>query len=262
MCLDALHGRDKHSTQKKGPLNWCEMGYLQTALVPSTVCLGRPNQCHAGWTILQSNPDCRLRHFYSKGLTITQSTTVMEAEAQEVDTKNDNKLVNWGCCPEVLNVGANVFLGLQHQRLQNKVNNAPGLKVVKCHSCSRSMLVKNCFVEMSVNLENEKDGKVFSITAFPKVLTAFLKEDIFKYREDTDSLEVKLLTLENMDFDLNPSGKIVKQILPHSGSLEQQVDCKKATRKKFNLPLLQFQKRENLLLVCSKHHEKSTSSTA
>ena len=32
MYLDTLHGRDKHSTQNKGPPNWQEMPYLQTVL--------------------------------------------------------------------------------------------------------------------------------------------------------------------------------------------------------------------------------------
>lgn len=84
------------------------------------------------------------------------------------------------------------------------------------------MLVKNCFVDMSVNMEIEKNGKVFAVTALPKVWSAFLKEDIFQYREDVNSLEIKLLTLENVDFNLNQSGKIVKQLLPHSDSQEHQ----------------------------------------
>lgn len=33
---------------------------------------------------------------------------------------------------------------------------------------------------MSVNLNIEKDGNVYSVTVFPKVLTVFLKEDITK----------------------------------------------------------------------------------
>ena len=65
---------------------------------------------------------------------------------------------------------------------------------------------------MSGNLEIEKDDNVYSVTVFPKVMTAILKKDIFKYK-DTDSLEVKLLTLENIDFNLNQTGKFVKQIL-------------------------------------------------
>lgn len=55
---------------------------------------------------------------------------------------------------------------------------------------------------MSVNLNIEKDGNVYSVTVFPKVLTVFLKEDIFRYKEDTDSLEVKLLNLKKIDFHL------------------------------------------------------------
>lgn len=38
---------------------------------------------------------------------------------------------------------------------------------------------KNCYVDMTVNLNLEKDSKTFSVTAFPKAVSAFFYEDIF-----------------------------------------------------------------------------------
>lgn len=64
---------------------------------------------------------------------------------------------------------------------------------------------------MSVNLNIEKDGNVYSVTVFPKILTVFLKEDIFRYKEDTDSLEVKLLNLKKIDFHLTQTGKLLNK---------------------------------------------------
>jgi len=77
------------------------------------------------------------------------------------------------------------------------------------------MLVKNCSLDTSVNLDLEKDGKVFSVTVFPKVISTFLKEDIFNYIKEIDPLVEKLLSLQNVDFNLNQNGKIVKQLLKH-----------------------------------------------
>ena len=49
---------------------------------------------------------------------------------------------------------------------------------------------------MTVSFNLEKHGKVFSVTAFPKVVSGFLQEDIFNYKEDTEPLIEKLLLLD------------------------------------------------------------------
>ena len=53
---------------------------------------------------------------------------------------------------------------------------------------------------MTVSLNLEKDGKVISVTAFPKVVSGFQQEGIFNYKEDTEPLTEKLLLLDSVDF--------------------------------------------------------------
>ena len=62
---------------------------------------------------------------------------------------------------------------------------------------------------MTVSLNLEKDVKVFSVTAFPKVVSGFLLEDIFSYKEDTEPPIEKLLLLDSVDFQLSQNGKLV-----------------------------------------------------
>lgn len=65
------------------------------------------------------------------------------------------------------------------------------------------MLIKNCYVDMTVSLNLEKDSKVFSVPAFPKVVSGFPQEDIYSYKEDTEPLIEKLLLLDSLDFQLS-----------------------------------------------------------
>ena len=68
---------------------------------------------------------------------------------------------------------------------------------------------------MTVSLNLEKDGKVFSVTAFPKTVSGFLREDIFNYKEDTEPLIEKLLLLDSVDFQLSQNGKLVAKMQDH-----------------------------------------------
>ena len=74
------------------------------------------------------------------------------------------------------------------------------------------MLSKNCYVDMTVSVNLEKDVKVFSVTTFPKVVSGFLQEDIFSYKEDTEPLIEKLLLLDCVDFQLSQNGKLVAKM--------------------------------------------------
>lgn len=74
------------------------------------------------------------------------------------------------------------------------------------------MLSKNCYVDMTVSVNLEKDVKVFSVTTFPKVVSGFLQEDIFSYKEDTEPLIEKLLLLDSVDFQLSQNGKLVAKM--------------------------------------------------
>ena len=68
---------------------------------------------------------------------------------------------------------------------------------------------------MTVSLNLEKDGKVFSVTAFPKTVSGFLQEDNFNYKEDTEPLIEKLLLLDSVDFQLSQNGKLVAKMHDH-----------------------------------------------
>lgn len=159
--------------------------------------------------------DCRLRHFYGKCLTTTRTTRISPAEEQNISTVVEQKSENVICCPDILNVAVNSFLTCNNKDCKKKINSTPGSKIVKCINCSKSMLVKNCYIDITVNFNVEKDGKEYSITAFPRVISSFLDKDIFNYKDDTDNLIEELLLLENIDFQLSQNGRLITKIHKH-----------------------------------------------
>ena len=103
----------------------------------------------------------------------------------------------------VIDLSVNVYPVCNNKDCKKKINGNPGSRVVKCMACNKSMLVKNCYLDMNVNFQLDSDNNSVSVTAFPKVITAFLNEDIYSYRDDTDGLIEKLLLLECVDFHLS-----------------------------------------------------------
>ena len=71
---------------------------------------------------------------------------------------------------------------------------------------------------MTINLNLEKDSKVFSVTAFSQVVSGFLREDIFNFKEDTEPLIENLMLLEYVDFQLSQNGKVVTKMQNHQQS--------------------------------------------
>lgn len=159
--------------------------------------------------------NCKLRHFYGKCLATTRTTRISPAEEQNISKVVEQKNENFICCPNVLNVPVNSFLACDNKDCRKKINSTPGSKIVKCINCNRSMLVKNCYIDVTVNFTVEKDGKEYSMTAFPKVMSLFLEKDIFNYKNDTDTLIEGLLLLENIDFELSQNGRLVTKIQKH-----------------------------------------------
>ena len=51
--------------------------------------------------------ECRLRHYYGKCLTTTQSTTVSAAEKQDISKAVQQDVQTWIWCPDILNVAVN-----------------------------------------------------------------------------------------------------------------------------------------------------------
>lgn len=77
------------------------------------------------------------------------------------------------------------------------------------------MLLNNCYLDMNVSLQLEKDAKCYNLTAFPKVINEFLKEDIYIYKENTDRLVEKLLLLESVDFQLSTNMRLLVKMQKH-----------------------------------------------
>ncbi|KAL9951677.1 hypothetical protein ACROYT_G044395 [Oculina patagonica] len=157
---------------------------------------------------------CKLRHFYGKCLATTRSTTISQAKEQELSSA-PQQLNTWLCCPDTLNVAINAYPVCNNKACKKKVSGNPGCRVIKCLSCNRSMLLKNCYLEMNVNIDLEKEQRPYNVTVFRKVINEFLGEDIFAYKDDTQTLIEKLLLLECVDYQLSTSSKLVTKMKSH-----------------------------------------------
>jgi len=60
-----------------------------------------------------------------------------------------------------------------------------------------------------VNFHLEKDDQHYPVKAFPKIVSKFLKEDVFKNKESIESLMENLLLLENVDSEFPHNNKLV-----------------------------------------------------
>ena len=64
-------------------------------------------------------------------------------------------------------------------------------------------------------LPTTKRGNTLSVTAFGRILAAFLNEDVYEYRNDVDKLTEKLLMLESTDFHISQNGRLVTKMQSH-----------------------------------------------
>ena len=64
--------------------------------------------------------ECKLHHFYGKCLTTTKSTTVPAAEKQDLTKVKQQKMQNWICCPEILNVAVSPFFTCDNKDCKKK----------------------------------------------------------------------------------------------------------------------------------------------
>lgn len=78
------------------------------------------------------------------------------------------------------------------------------------------MLLKNCYLDMTVHFNLEKEDKFYPVTAFPKALSAFLQKDVIPFKDDTDTFTAELLVLENVDFQLSQNGNLITKINSHT----------------------------------------------
>ena len=101
---------------------------------------------------------------------------------------------------------------------KKKVSPHPGSKTVQCQTCNKSMLLKNCYIEVNASFQLEKDNKQTTVTAFAKTLSSFLDDDVCQYKDSEEALTEKLLLLENVDFYLSTRGRLITSITKHTAS--------------------------------------------
>ena len=77
------------------------------------------------------------------------------------------------------------------------------------------MPLKNCYLEVKAQFLLEKDNAQRRVTAFAKVLSTFLNEDVYEYKNKEDELTEKLLFPNNVDFHLPETGKLATSITKH-----------------------------------------------
>lgn len=162
--------------------------------------------------------DTKLKYYYGKCLSTTKTTQIMTAEPQDLSqgtiTKDNTQ---WLCCPSIMNVAINTYPVCNNKDCSKKITlNTAGSLIIHCQSCNRAMLLKQCYYEMNINFHLEKHDTIYKVTAFPKVVSAFLSEDIYSYKQDTDTLIEKMLLIENVDFQLSPNQRLVTNMRQHT----------------------------------------------
>ena len=120
------------------------------------------------------------------------------------------------------------------------------------------MLLKQCYYEMKINFHLETDGAIYKVTAFPKIISAFLSEDIYSYKQDTDTLIEKMLLIENVHFQLSPNQRLVTnmtqhprkevtddQLLKSIANISNQEQSQESVQRQINKQSAQKQKNKN-----------------
>ena len=214
MYVAVLSGKKKRTSLQKRPPNSSVMQRLQIPVGLSRCLYGVNTLLLSKKETSTHSQNVNCATFMGSAST-TKSTTVSAAKKKDLTKVKQQEIQNWICCPEILNVAVSQFLTCKNKDCKKKITSPPGSKIAKCLNCNRSTLIKNCYVDMTVSLNLEKDGKVISVTAFPKVVSGFLQEGIFNYKEDTDPLIEKLLLLDSVDFQLSQNGKLVAKMHDH-----------------------------------------------
>ena len=166
--------------------------------------------------IKELETDTELRYYYGKCLSTTKTTQIMTAEPQDLSQGTITKDTTVLCCPSIMNVAINAYPVCNNEDCSKKITlNTAGSRVIHCQSCNRAMLLKQCYYEMNINFHLEKDDTIYKVTAFPKIISAFLSEDIYSYTQDTDTLIEKMLLIKNVDFQLSPNQRRVTNMRQH-----------------------------------------------
>ena len=181
--------------------------------------------------VLYEMTEITVRNYFGQSLATSPGTVA------RVVADDDNTItINWDtvqakqassntttiCCPEINNVGINIYPICTNEECKKKIKPPPRERVVTCNGrngCLKEMLLKKCPCGMDVEVQLSKDANITNLTAFPTVLGRYFEEDILlKYKDNKKDLVVKLLELENIDVTYNIHDKIITKITNHEQS--------------------------------------------
>jgi len=177
-----------------------------------SICKNHNDEIHEKEFYTLTN--CKLKFFYGKKLATTEDTQITVTEKHVLPPADSTPVPhNVISNPEILNIGVNIYAVCNNKDCKKKVTTNPGSKLLKCHSCNKTIL-KNCYVEMNATFQLEKDNKNITATAFAKVVSSYLGKDVYVYKDHVDELTEQLLFIENVIFHRSNSGKLITQITP------------------------------------------------
>jgi len=162
--------------------------------------------------------NCKVKHFYGKKLSTSHETVIQPAEQQDITdaTLKTAALKPRICCPEIQNVIIDTHAICNTKGCRTRIiGNTESKNMVRCTSCNRAMLVRNCYLEINTTFQLEKDDKHYNVMANQNTITNYLNEDIFQYKDNVDELMEKLLLLQNVDFELSTNGRMVTEMVDH-----------------------------------------------
>lgn len=114
------------------------------------------------------------------------------------------------CHTDTLNVSINAFPVCNNEDCKTKVGTNSGTHVY-CQSWNQSILLTNCYLNMNVSLQLEKESKCYSVPGFPEVLNYFLAEGTLYVQREDWHLSEKNPLRECVDLKLSLKGMNVDQ---------------------------------------------------
>ena len=166
-----------------------------------------------------------MRNYYGSNLTTSITSKISECDGKKLNwdaveiefynqfIKDRESMFNQKICwKEIVNTSIDLFTCCSNKSCCQKVVIVPGEKLVHSINCRRRMKPTFCNYTFECTLEFES----ISLAAPESVLSAFLREDVISVcQQNINNLYEKILYLENIDLEFNPTKNTVTKIYYH-----------------------------------------------
>ena len=176
-----------------------------------------------------------IKNYFGKKLN-TSTTTKISEHDQQMDInwtsiemtdfkKQENEIKERTtptlCCPDVLSAKINIFPTCPTPNCLKRIEVPGDIKVVKCPSCANRSLTKKLNASFIGEINFEHKGEVYQLTVFPETLNKYLSKDVIKeYWGKTETLEIEILELFDIDVTYSVSKKVILKIVDHEDPVD------------------------------------------